>query len=66
MGKYILNIFLVAISSILFAEVPNLQNTQIVKGFAGKISGDDFSYHSSIPLAKECLIIRATDGNSSM
>ena len=48
------------------AQTPNLEDTHIANGFAGKISGTDFSYHSSIPIAKECMLIRATDGNSSM
>ncbi|WP_340111569.1 glycoside hydrolase family 38 C-terminal domain-containing protein [Maribellus mangrovi] len=54
------------ISSFVYTEIPDLRDTQIVNGFSKKISGDDFSYHSSIPLAKECLLIRATDGKSSM
>jgi alpha-mannosidase len=48
------------------AQAPDLNNTLIINGFDRKIEGEDFSYHSSIPLAKECLLIRATDGNSSM
>jgi alpha-mannosidase len=48
------------------AQAPDLNNTLIINGFDRKIEGADFSYHSSIPLAKECLLIRATDGNSSM
>jgi alpha-mannosidase len=48
------------------AQAPDLQNTRIINGFDQKVSGADFSYHSSIPLAKECMLIRATDGNSSM
>jgi alpha-mannosidase len=47
-----------------FAQTPDFSDTQIVNGFEKKISGEDFSYHSSIPPAKECLLIRATDGNS--
>ncbi len=42
------------------------QNTMIINGFAEKVSGTDFSYHSSINFAKECLLIRATDGKSLM
>ncbi len=44
----------------------NFQNILLLNGYAHTITGDDFSYHSSIPVAKECLLIRATDGNSSM
>jgi alpha-mannosidase len=49
-----------------FAQTPELQETLIINGYAHKIEGSDFSYHSSIPLAKECMLIRATDGRSSM
>lgn len=38
----------------------------LVNGFDHKISGDDFSYHSSIPNIEKSLIIRATDGKYSM
>ena len=50
----------------IFAQTPQFENSQIINGYAAKISGQDFSYHSSIPLAKECLLIRATDGNSTL
>ena len=49
-----------------YAQNPDFNDTQIVNGFDKKISGDDFSYHSSIPPVKESLLIRATDGNSVM
>lgn len=48
------------------AQAQELENTEIINGYAQKISGVDFSYHSSVPVAKESLLIRATDGNSSM
>lgn len=38
----------------------------LVNGFDRKISGDDFSYHSSIPNVEKSMLIRATDGNYSM
>lgn len=38
----------------------------LVNGFDRKISGDDFTYHSSVPNIEKSLIIRATDGNYSM
>jgi alpha-mannosidase len=41
-------------------------NGNLVNGYGSKIAGADFSYHSSVPVARECLLIRATDGNSSM
>ncbi len=42
------------------------QDITIVNGYVKTISGNDFSYHSSIPVARESLLIRATDGNSTM
>lgn len=38
----------------------------LVNGFIRKISGDDFSYHSSISGVEKSLIIRATDGEYEM
>ncbi|TNF40604.1 MAG: hypothetical protein EP310_08610, partial [Bacteroidetes bacterium] len=60
-------LFLTIISfTATFAQTPDFSDTQIVNGFEKKISGEDFGYHSSIPPAKECLLIRATDGNSTL
>lgn len=42
------------------------QEVNLINGFVKKTNGLDFSYHSSIPVARECMLIRATDGNSSM
>lgn len=58
----ILTLFIVS----SFAQKPNFENTKFVNGYSKKKSGNDFSYHSSIPLAKSCLLVRATDGNSSL
>ncbi|WP_167604761.1 glycoside hydrolase family 38 C-terminal domain-containing protein [Maribellus sediminis] len=66
MKKLIFYFILILNISNTWAQIPNLQNIKITNGFAHKITGDDFSYYSSIPMAKECLLIRATDGNSSM
>lgn len=38
----------------------------LVNGYNARISGTDFSYHSSVPVARECMLIRATDGRSAM
>lgn len=65
MKKIFITIFTLLTFS-LGAQTPNLEDTHIVNGFAKKIEGTDFSYHSSIPVAKASLLIRATDGNSSM
>lgn len=42
------------------------ENTTFVNGFDHRVSGTDFSYHSSVRIAKDCMLIRATDGNSTM
>lgn len=41
-------------------------NTTLVNGYERKVSGEDFTYYSSIPVARESMLIRATDGNYSM
>ncbi len=66
MKTYLITTLLLIFSTGIFAQTKPFENSQIVNGFAEKISGDDFSYHSSIPLEKECLLIRATDGNSTL
>jgi alpha-mannosidase len=48
------------------AEAQTGNNRNLLNGFARKVDGVDFSYHSSIPVARECMLIRATDGTSSM
>ncbi len=52
--------------TIVLAQSPLDRNTTIVNGYQKKISGNDFRYHSSIPIARESLLIRATDGTSNM
>ena len=54
------------LSATLPAPAQAQDKALIVNGFERKISGDDFWYHSSIPVAKSSLLIRATDGQSSM
>ncbi|HRY34249.1 MAG TPA: glycoside hydrolase family 38 C-terminal domain-containing protein [Bacteroidales bacterium] len=41
-------------------------NTLIVNAYGATVSGTPFQYHSSIPPARESLLIRATDGTSAM
>jgi alpha-mannosidase len=48
------------------AQSQSSSSKTILNGFAKKIEGKDFNYHSSISIAKECLIVRATTGKSSM
>ena len=48
------------------AQPPGVDLSHFINGFERKVSGTDFSYHSSIPEVKESLIIRATDGKSVM
>ncbi|MBK6965711.1 MAG: glycosyl hydrolase family 38 [Bacteroidales bacterium] len=66
MRKLIFLFLQLVISAALFAQATVNQNTTLVNGFGKKISGDDFIYHSSIPVARESLLIRATDGKSTM
>jgi len=55
-----------SLAATLFAQVHPLHNTTIVNGYADKVAGVDFWYHSSINVAKESMLIRATTGTSSM
>jgi alpha-mannosidase len=66
MRTAILTLALIFAGATLLAQGPLELNTTIVNGFEQKISGNDFSYHSSIPVAKQSLLIRATSGSSSM
>ena len=66
MKTRILTLILLLISVMLFSQTPLQQNTTIVNGYEQKIEGVDFTYHSSIPIAKESMLIRATDGTSMM
>lgn len=50
----------------VFAQTPGFANTTVINGYSGTISGNDFSYTSSIPAVKACLLIRATNGKSTM
>jgi alpha-mannosidase len=50
----------------LDAQHPLNSKTTLVNGFDHTIAGDNFYYHSSVPVARESLLIRATDGRSSM
>ncbi|MCF6332784.1 MAG: hypothetical protein L3J11_05820 [Draconibacterium sp.] len=64
--RTISTLILMALTFCSFAQVPEFENSQVINGYAQKISGTDFSYHSSIPTVKECLLIRATNGKSTM
>jgi len=66
MKNKVLSIILIFCSQFLFSQNPADNNTTLINGYAQKVSGVDFNYHSSIPYAEECLLIRATDGTSSM
>jgi alpha-mannosidase len=50
----------------MMAQPKFTDNTVILVGYDRKISGTDFTYQSSIPFVKESMLVRATDGNSSM
>ncbi|MEN8115843.1 MAG: glycoside hydrolase family 38 C-terminal domain-containing protein [Bacteroidota bacterium] len=66
MRKYISTLILLIFGTTLFAQTPSFENTLLVNGFSQKVSGYDFSYHSSVPGAKECMIVRANNGKSFM
>ncbi len=48
------------------AQDSNIKEWPIFNGYHSTLSGFDFTYYSSIPSAKESLLIRATDGLSAM
>jgi len=65
--KTILLQFIFLISSlVIIAQTQTLDTETILNGYEKKIEGQDFSYQSSIPVAKECLLVRATNGKSTM
>ena len=53
-------------STVVVAQTQTLDTETILNGYEKKIEGQDFSYQSSIPVAKECLLVRATNGKSTM
>ena len=59
-----LSVILLNISA--FSQNLITADDHLVNGFDRKISGDDYSYHSSISGVEKSLIIRATDGKYSM
>ncbi len=64
-------ITLISISLFVFIKVMTGQdfmnsNESLLPGFSEKISGMDFSYSSTIPGYKSCMIVRATTGNQFM
>ncbi len=66
MKTTLIALILTLFSTGAFAQTPDFENSQIVNGYTEKISGDDFNYRSSIPTVKACLLIRATNGESTM
>jgi len=66
MKNRILVLVLTVLCVSINAQSSALNADNVINGFSRKISGTDFTSHSYIPLAKECLLIRASDGNSSM
>ncbi|MEW6135007.1 MAG: glycoside hydrolase family 38 C-terminal domain-containing protein [Bacteroidota bacterium] len=59
-------VFLLLVFLFGYKTAYNQANKRFVNGFASKINGNDFQYHSPIPLATESLLVRATDGSSQM
>jgi alpha-mannosidase len=66
MKTFILTILLPFLCTGVIARPAFEDQTIMVNGFDHKVYGNDFIYHSSIPFVKESMLIRATDGNSSM
>ena len=65
--KPIFGIIFFFVLNALTGQLPaDIKNTMLVNGFVKKTDGLDFSYNSSIPVAKECMLIRAYDGKSTM
>ena len=67
MKKILLLIFLY-FSCLYNIKSQNFVNSSdvLVNGYAAKISGTDYQYHSFIPDLKESILIRATDGTDFM
>jgi len=66
MKKFALTLSFLWILAAAWAQMPVDQNTTIINGYQEKVTGVDFYYHSSIQVAKESMLIRATDGRSAM
>ncbi|HPJ78915.1 MAG TPA: hypothetical protein PK489_08975 [Prolixibacteraceae bacterium] len=64
MRALFLLIFALLWANALSARIPEGVNGPVLNGFAEKVAGQDFNYHSSVPDARECLLTRATDGHS--
>lgn len=65
-NRYLLIVF--GLFALCFQAESQIFNERdcLINGYASKISGDDYIYHSSVPQAEESMIVRATDGNYSM
>ncbi len=53
-------------ASYSYAQVKLPEEKNLFRGFSEKISGTDFSYHSSIPGVNESMLVRALNGKQSM
>ncbi len=54
------------VSFLLLVQNPAIAKEKILNGYQKKIAGADSRSQSPVPFANECLIVRATDGTSSM
>jgi len=61
---FIIALTLLSIS--MLGQNPLNSNTTIVNGYGTEVYGPDYSYHSSIPIAASCMIVRATSGTDAM
>ena len=57
-------ICILCLSYSISGQAPEWPQETILSGYARKINGTDFRYHSSIPSAEECMLLRANAGKS--
>jgi alpha-mannosidase len=59
-------ICILCLSYYVSGQAPEWPQETILSGYARKVSGTDFRYHSSIPSAEECMLLRATQEKAFM
>ncbi len=64
---FLLSVFLIVIAAgTISGQTFFTPEDNLINGYANKISGYDFDYHSCIPGLRESMLIRATNGTESM
>jgi len=59
-------IWILCLSYTVLGQAGEMNEETILNGYVQKINGSDFRYHSSIPSAEECLILRAGEDDAFM